>query len=172
MRSYSDQKKWDHTETCLQPVDLSVCLYFCLSPCYCWRPLCCLLHTFAFIPAVACVPADAFVRVDPGIPILAVVFANWLYCTWDILDYRTTGLSDHGYRSVFFSYRTIGISNIGLAKSRSYYIYPRISDLGFEYRTIRYRTIKKLSVAHLWKAEHRVIDFKHLKSLQSEESLC
>ncbi len=80
-----DKKQWDHarirkSETKLKPaynqlIYLSVCTSACL-PAIVGVPGVVSVHAFAFIPAVACVPADAFVRVDPGIPVLAVVFAN------------------------------------------------------------------------------------------------
>ena len=44
-----------------------ICLSVCTSAC---------LPAIVGVPGVACVPADATVRVDRGIPILAAVFAN------------------------------------------------------------------------------------------------
>ncbi len=70
----------------------------------------------------------------PGVPKLAGCFTYWIV-ERDILHNR---LSDYGYRTaIFFCYRTIGILNIVLANSRNYW-------------TTGYRTLKKLSVAHLW----------------------
>jgi hypothetical protein len=76
-----------------QLICLSVCTSACL-PAIVGVPGVAGVHAVAFIPAVACVPADTIVRVDPGIPILVVVFAN---CTvletyYRLPDYQTTAI--------------------------------------------------------------------------------
>jgi hypothetical protein len=77
----------------------------------------------AGVPGVVSVLAVASIRVDPGSPILAR-FIVYCYIAREVLsDYRTTAIV-----SYFFSYRTIGISNVVMANSRN----CRISDLGFD----------------------------------------
>jgi hypothetical protein len=107
-----------------------------------------------------CRPSDSTVTEDAGIKprtlatsALAVrcsshsaIFHPQVGYILPMLGYQTIGLSDYGYRTViFFCCRTIGILNIVLANSRNYWI----SDQASIYWTIRYRTQKKLSVAHL-----------------------
>ncbi len=88
MRSCSDQKKWDHTETCLQTVDLSVCLYFCLSPCYCWRPWCCWRSCCCFHPCCCLRSCWCYCPSWSWHP-----YFSWYLCklhfTLNILNYRT-----------------------------------------------------------------------------------
>jgi hypothetical protein len=105
-----------------------------------WRPGGVGVLPVAFFPAVAGVFAVADIPADPGVPILA---AYILYCAVDTVQSKILG---SGYWNVtFLCYRTIGISDIGLANSKSYRTigYPNLSEYWIS------QNHNKLSVAQL-----------------------
>jgi hypothetical protein len=98
-------------------------------------PLVLLLLSFLMLP-------DSGVFISAGL----IIYCTVLYCT--IGHIRLSNYRNMDIGLFFFCYRTIGISNIGLANFRNYRTIGYLIEASI-YQTIGYRIHKKLSVAHL-----------------------